>query len=367
MSARLLTTQDRGAEATVSSGGEDSDPGRILSKRSFHSSCWQLCRSFAAYFRGFIFNLSQGVSTPWDPAEVTATCGSWVDQDTGWAIDGIALDSLLVDAEGVATIACRTYHLSAFSASEVAGESGLLSVFGTIPEDLNVLREVSKRRRLVLPEIWKAAIRTDREFAWWQTSGYCTSGFRSLVHACFLGSSAENAHATLGAYLSTTWRKRTTSLCFPRLMCHHRLSISDVSFPIRRTRVPSVNADLPCCSWAPEVWGGKLASHPVLEPGHSPFSWTCRILALEGEIGLVQSRIARVENDGWCSPSPPPHFCLMWKPHPQLHILWIFPLNSVVGCVDRAVQALTVGLRRTLIHLCLERTLRITFRAWPWA
>lgn len=97
------------------------------------------------YFRGFVFDLSQGVSTPWDPAEVTATCESWVDQDTGWAIDGIALDSLLVDAEGVATIACRTYHLSAFSASEVAGESGLLSVFGTIPEDLNVLREVSKR------------------------------------------------------------------------------------------------------------------------------------------------------------------------------------------------------------------------------
>lgn len=59
-------------------------------------------------------------------------------------IDGLVVDALLIGADGVATITCRTYHLSAFSTSEVVGEVSRLTGFATIPEDLNVLQEVSK-------------------------------------------------------------------------------------------------------------------------------------------------------------------------------------------------------------------------------
>ena len=86
------------------------------------------------------------MTTPWDPTEATAACASWVEEYSTWKIDGVVIDSFRIGTDGVATITCRTFHLSAFSTSEVLGEIGRLTEFADIPEDLNVLREVRGAR-----------------------------------------------------------------------------------------------------------------------------------------------------------------------------------------------------------------------------
>lgn len=112
--------------------------GRVSNTRTTSSTRHRSGALLSCQFlvKRFLLQILQG-----DTEEGIPTCAYWSESNNTWLNDAIVLESYNVDPDGGGTIACSTYHLSAFAiagAESVSGEWGFSNLLG----GADVLREV---------------------------------------------------------------------------------------------------------------------------------------------------------------------------------------------------------------------------------
>lgn len=88
-----------------------------------------------------VFPLFQRAAEEGTAVGVTPTCVFWSELRNDWVVDGLVLDSAILDIDRTSTITCSTFHLSSFAIAEEEALSGDWAAVYR-PPGLGVLKQV---------------------------------------------------------------------------------------------------------------------------------------------------------------------------------------------------------------------------------